>query len=105
MFGLKRDQDFRVTTGDGFSITVRKIDSAGRQANIIEDAAELRRRYDAANPVFRLVCNTRSFFDASAGLGSQMESKLASVNRRKEVLPQTAGQSQACQAKQQEPSG
>src|SRR5439155_25568347 len=98
MFWLERDQDLRIEIAHGFAIAIRKIDSAGRQADVVENAAELRSWYHLANHVFRLTSHARRFLDARACLGPQVEAQLAGVDCRKEVLPQTADEHQACQA-------
>ena len=38
MFDLKRDQDLRIEIAYGFAVAVRQIHSAGRQADVVENA-------------------------------------------------------------------
>src|SRR4029077_18283523 len=99
MFGLKRDQNFRIEIAYGFAVAIRQIDSAGRQADVVENATQLGSWDHLANDVFRLAGNPRRLLDARASLGSQMQAQLAGVDSWKEVLPQTGDEQQACQAK------
>src|SRR5437763_16005020 len=101
MFRLKRDQDLSIEITHGFAIAIGKIDSAGGQADVIQDATQLRGWYHPPDHVLRFAGDARRFFDACAGLGPQMESQLTGVNRRKEVLAQVADEHQACEAEDQ----
>src|SRR5690349_961908 len=102
MLGLQRNQDLRIGSADCSAIAVRKIDSAGRQANIVEDAGEFRRWYLLANDAFNLVVEASGIFDSSAGLCSRVEPNLAGVDRREEVLAKQWNKSEARHAKDQE---
>src|ERR1700676_929800 len=73
MLLLKRDQDFRIEVTHCFAIAVGKIDSAGRQADIVENATEFRSWYQLANDVFRLTGDPSRLFDARPRFGSQVE--------------------------------
>ncbi len=73
MFCLKRDQDLRIEITHGFAIAVRKIDSARRQADVVENATQLRSWYQPANDVFRFTGDARRLLNARARLGPQME--------------------------------
>src|SRR5579862_8512523 len=87
MFRLQGDQDLRVEVADGFAVAVGEIDSAGGQTNVIENAAQLRRRNDPADYVFGLACDSCGLFDASAGGRAEMQAQLAGIDAGKEVLP------------------
>jgi hypothetical protein len=73
MLCFKRDQDFSIKIAHCFAIAVRKIDSAGGQADVVENTGELGGGYHPANYVFRFTGNSRSFLNARAGFCPQME--------------------------------
>src|SRR5579863_4835659 len=88
MPGLKRYQDLGVEVADRFAVAVGEVDSACRQADIVENTSQLGSRNDAADHVFGFAGNARGFFDSSAGRSPQMKTQLSGVDRGEEVLPQ-----------------
>src|SRR6267143_2323733 len=105
MLGLERNQDFRVRRADSAAVAVGKIDSAGRQADVIENAREFRGRYLPANYALNLIGEGCGSFDAAAGLGAHMQTDLAGVDRRKEVLPEDGNESETRHAKDEKAGG
>src|SRR5438270_9170681 len=101
MLRLKGHQNFRIEGAYRFAIAIGKIDPAGGQADVIQDAAQFRWWYQSPNHVLRLARNARSFFDARTCPGAQVKTQLAGVHRGKEVLPQMCDERQTCQAKDQ----
>src|SRR5260221_6152893 len=69
-------------------IAVRKIDAAVRQANVIDDAAQLLRRYLLADFIFHAVTQSSGFFNARSGWGAQMQREFASIHRWEKILSQ-----------------
>src|SRR5258708_24795156 len=101
VLGLKGDEDLGIEIAHGFAIAVREIDSARRQADVVENASQFRGRYYASDDVFHVAGDTSRLFDSSARLRSHMEPQLAGIDGPPEVLSQACNQQQACQAKEQ----
>ena len=101
MTGLQRDQDFGVGRSDCPAVAVGKVDAAGRQTDVVENARELRGRDVLANDAFNLIGEGGGRFDPGAGLRPHMQTNLARVNRREEVLAEEWNERKAREAKDQ----
>ena len=85
-------QNVSIGWPDGRGGTVGKIDAAVRQANIVDDAADLIRRNLIANGLFHQVSQSRGLFNACSSARPQMQFELAAVDSREEVLAQPGDQ-------------
>src|ERR1700674_5892080 len=86
MRGLEGDQDLRVRAADRAAVAVGEIDATGREANIIENAGEICGRYVLENDAFNLIGEGGGRFDSRARLCTHVQTDLARVDRREEVL-------------------
>ena len=105
MICAKRDQDFRIGVAHGLAVAIGQIDAAGRQADVVQNSAELRSRDYSSNDVFGAACDARGFLDARAGLRPKMKTELAGIHGGKEVLTQPGDKQQAGQAKSKQARG
>ena len=80
--GLERHQNVGVHGADWRRVAVGHIDGAVRKADVVDDAGEFGLRNGFAHRGFDQVAQARRLFDASAGLGTEMQIKLAGVGGR-----------------------
>ena len=85
---LERDQRIAVLGADGASVLVGHVDAAERQADVVDDVVDLRRRDDAAHRLLDELEEARGLLDARAGLGAHVHQDLPGVDRREEILPE-----------------
>src|SRR3989454_12016442 len=102
MLRRERDHDVRILRPTRSRMRVGKTDTAIGQANVIDDAGNLLRRYLLADFVFRPVTQSSCFFNARSGWGTQVQRKLATIHRWKKVLPQPREQSEGEEAGREE---
>src|ERR1700731_1337677 len=98
----ERTKDLGVGIPNGSAIAIREVDAAGGQADVIEDAAHLRRRNLRTDVAIDCVHLARGLLDARAGFGTDVQAKLSRVNGGKEVASKHRDERETGQTKQQE---
>jgi hypothetical protein len=105
MFRLERAENLCIGVADRSTVAVREIDAAGGQADVIQNPAQLGGRDFVAYGPFYLIDQTCGLFDASAGLGANMQPKLTGVYRGKEIVAQGRQQQNTRSAKDKKARG
>src|SRR5216684_1908829 len=100
MLRRERHYDIRILGPNRSRIAVGKIDAAVGQANVINDAGKLLRRYLLADFIFHLVTQSSRFFNARSGWGAQVQREFATIYRWEKILSQPRDQSQGKDAGQ-----
>jgi len=89
MVGLQGDEDVRVGGADDAGRAVHPVDAAVRHPDVVDDHAHLAGGDLAPNRLFNDVGQTGGLFDASSGLGPQVQGELPTVGVREEVLAES----------------
>src|SRR5437879_4809271 len=88
MFGRERDHNVRVFGPDWSRTAVGKIDAAVRQSNVVDNPAELGRRYLVANIGFHAITNGGRLFNTHSSRSAKMQCEFATVHGWEEILSQ-----------------
>src|SRR5258708_32177185 len=92
-FLLELYQDFGVGSADGSGVAVAEVNSAVRQADVVQDGYQFVLRNDLSNGLVDLIREASGFLAAQAGAGAHAEPGLAGVHvgensaRRKSTPP------------------
>jgi hypothetical protein len=84
----KFGEDIGVARTDRRGIAVGKIDTAVRQADIVNQTGQFGLRNLFADDCFDLVAERGGFFDARAGGSAHVQFEFAAVHFREKVLPE-----------------
>ena len=98
-------EDFGIRSAESSRVAVAKIDTAVRQADVVENGLEFVRGNGAANEAIDLVGETRSFFNAQASASAEVQADLSGVDFGKEIAAQDEDQAGAKDAENQEAGG
>ena len=85
MFRVQRDQNFAIRRADGRVITEREINSADREANIVEDILNFIGRNHFANHASYFVKTFFGCFQSRSDWRAHVQTKLARIYRGKEI--------------------
>src|SRR5207249_2136167 len=88
MLGRECNDDVCVLRSNRSRIAVREIDTAIRQADVVDDSRKFLGRDLLAKFAFHVVAQGSGFFNACSGRGSQVECELTAINRREKILSQ-----------------
>ena len=80
MLLVETDKNIGVGRADGSGRAVREIDSAVRQADVVDDAVDLLLRDLLADAGFDVVAKARSVLDTCSGAGAQVKAELTAVH-------------------------
>src|SRR2546423_4508819 len=84
----ERDDDVCVLGANGSRVAVGKIDTAIRQADVVDDAGEFLRRYHLPDFAFHSITQSSCFLNASARWRAEVHGELSTVHGWKKVLSQ-----------------
>src|SRR2546429_2885236 len=98
-------KNFRVGTPDGAGVAIGEVNTAVRQADIVEDGGEFVLRDDFTDDTVYLVGEARGFLDAQTGACAHVQANLPGVDLRKEIAAENADKQNGQNAKCQETRG
>src|SRR5256885_1387730 len=94
MLRQERDDDVCVLCPNGSRVTVGKVDTAIRQADVVDNAGELLRRYHLPDFALHSVTQRGRFFNTGAGWRTEVHRELTTVHGWKKVLSQPGEQTE-----------
>jgi len=98
-FLLELHQDFGVGSADGSGVAVAQVNSAVRQADVVQDGYQFVLRNDLSNGLVDLIREASGFLDAQAGAGAHVQSDLAGVHFGEKVAAEKKHQASGEHAK------
>src|SRR6266850_505803 len=88
VLGGKSDHNVRIFRSDWRRTAIGKIDAAIRQSDVVDNPAELGRRYLVANLGFHAVTQGGRLFNTHTGRGTKMQCEFATIHGWEEILSQ-----------------
>ena len=89
---VQRNQNVRVARPDHAAGVVAQIDARIRNADVVHDAVDFRRRNFAADRGVNLRREPDGFFHARAGAGADVQHELAGVHAREKIFAELRDQ-------------